>query len=313
MKILCITPIKHIDGIWEVLSSAGQILYHPYASQSDTYEIIQKECPVALFVNPNQMSFRLDRTVLTNCIKVICTASTGLHHIDVDYCENNNIKVISLITDYKTTNKISSTAELAFGLMLSLIRNIPSAYSSVQQYQWRYEPFIGRQLNALSVGIIGYGRLGSMMAHYCQTFGMQTYLCDPKLTNGYSLEDLVRKVDIVSLHVHLSSKTRHMINQRVLGQSKKGLYLINTSRGSVVDESAVIWALQEGILQGYATDVIEDELEDISKSQLIKASHRMNIIITPHIGGMTREAQQIAYKAAAAKLVNWIKGIKHEM
>lgn len=304
MKILCLTPIKHIQGVWGILESCGTIIYCPYSSASETMSIINKEEPDVLFVNPNQMSFKLDSSILSHCIKTICTASTGLHHIDVEFCQEHHIKVLSLTTDYSVIRNITSTAEMAFALMMSLIRNIPASFDSVKKYNWSYEKFIGRQLDRMSIGIIGHGRLGSMMNKYCRAFGAQVLLCDPAIdmNESYSLEEIVRLVDIISLHVHLKDDTYHMINRPILEKFKPGLYLVNTSRGSIVNENDIIWALENNILFGYATDVLEDELGNISHSKLIEASSDLNIIITPHIGGMTKEAQMIAYQAAANKL-----------
>jgi len=198
---------------------------------------------------------------------------------------------------------------MAFALMISLIRNVPSAFVSVQRHKWNYESFIGRQLDHLSIGLVGYGRLGKMMAKYCTAFGMRVILCDPyKLKGDYDFPlSHIMKQDVVSLHVHLNEDTRHMINDYSLEDAKDGMYLVNTSRGEVVDEEAVIRALESGKLAGYATDVISDELGNIENSKLIEASGNLNIIITPHIGGMTHEAQKIAYEAVAMNLIDWCK------
>ena len=158
-------------------------------------------------------------------------------------------------------------------------------------------------MNFLTVGIIGYGRLGRMMARYCSSFGSKVLVCDPycRRVNKVGLKELFDKSDIVSLHVHVTDETRHMIDENLLGNLETPVYLINTSRGEIVDEKAIIAALESGKLLGYATDVLEDEFGNIKNSDLTKRQD-LNIIITPHIAGMTKEARNIAYSAAVEKL-----------
>ena len=176
------------------------------------------------------------------------------------------------------------------------------SFHSVRDGNWDYEPYIGRQLKGLTVGIIGYGRLGKMMETYCHAFGMTVKIHDPY--EGYDDLDLVlRESDVISLHVHVTGKTVGMINGKTISKMKKKPYLINTSRGEVVYEKKVIEAIEEGKLSGYATDVITDEFGNIHNSKLVEFSMNPtnNVIITPHVGGMTWEGQTKAYKWAINK------------
>jgi D-3-phosphoglycerate dehydrogenase len=226
------------------------------------------------------------------------------------YCKENNIEVWHLAKDYELINQLPSTAEHAFGLMLSLIRKIPMSFHSVRDGNWDYEPYIGRQLKGLTVGIIGYGRLGKMMETYCHAFGMTVKIHDPY--EGYDDLDLVlRESDVISLHVHVTGKTVGMINGKTISKMEKKPYLINTSRGEVVYEKKVIEAIEEGKLSGYATDVITDEFGNIHNSKLVEFSMNPtnNVIITPHVGGMTWEGQTKAYKWA----INKFKGEQNEV
>ena len=313
-NILCITPVKHIYGVYDILESCGRVEYEPYATKVTTK--VKSDINDIIFTNPNEMTFRLDKHSIGKGVKVICTASTGTNHIDLDYCEERGIKVLSLTTDYDVIKRISSTAEMAFALMMALIRNLPDAFDSVKRAEWVYEPFIGRQLNSLKIGIVGYGRLGSMMADYCSAFGAKVYICDPykHVHDKYiatPLGSLFRTCDIVSLHVHLNEETRCMVSHSLLEECQ-GVYLVNTSRGDVVSERDVIWALEQGNLRGYATDVVSSELGDIENSPIIKRINDLNIIVTPHIGGMTKEAQEIAYTSAANKIQDYIRKLDHE-
>lgn len=315
-KIAVITPIKHLSLYQKIKNDFGNNFYYFPDGMSKKY-IRDSEINI-LFCNPNKQGYYIDSYLLSDTkINTIITASTGTNHIDLKYCQKNNIKIISLTKEIQTLEQISSTAEHAFGLMMSLIRKIPQSFDSVKNYQWNYESFLGHQLNTMNVGVIGYGRLGKMMTKYCASFDSQVYIYDPyvnvpvnwldhnQLVGFYhypesvdSIEILFELSDIISLHVHLTEETKYLINDILLKKLKKPKYLINTSRGEIVEESAIITALQDGRLTGYATDVLEDELKAISDSRLLKVTKEnpsLNIIITPHLGGSTIEAQEIAY------------------
>jgi D-3-phosphoglycerate dehydrogenase len=161
----------------------------------------------------------------------------------------------------------------------------------------------------MTVGIIGYGRLGKIFARFCEPFFKEIIVCDSyKKIKKYRQEGLCKLLlhsDVIVLHVHLNDETYHMINDKTISSyMKQGCYLINTSRGDVVDERAVIRGLKNNIISGYATDVLSDELgSNINKSPIIKEMNKgANIIVTPHIGGMTIEAQEIAYLHSIEKL-----------
>lgn len=304
MRILCLTPVKHIKGVCNTLASYGEVNYAEHVTKDEAANLISQGYDV-LFVNPNKMTYRLDEHVLRDSdVLCIATASTGTNHIDLEYCSNNNIQVISLTSD-DTIYEISSTAEHALALMLALIRNIPSAYDSVKKGHWDYQNYIGRQLNRLTVGIVGYGRLGNMMSRYCNGLGMRILVCDPYRSAPYpnvTLVKLAQSSDVVSIHVHLNKETTGLIDRDFLGNMRSNSYLVNTSRGGLVNESAVIESLENGTLAGYATDVVADELGCIDDSEIIKRADDLNILITPHIGGMTIDAQEIAYNRVAEKI-----------
>ena len=310
-NIVCITQLKHLDGVYDLLKEFGYVTYVPDITKEELKSTLFETKTKYLFTNPNKQPFILDEEVLKDSsIKVINTCSTGTNHIDMEYCKENNIEVWHLAKDYELINQLPSTAEHAFGLMLSLVRKIPMSFHSVKDGNWDYEPYIGRQLKGLTVGIIGYGRLGKMMETYCHAFGMTVKIHDPY--EGYDDLDLVlRESDVISLHVHVTGKTVGMINGKTISKMEKKPYLINTSRGEIVYEKKVIEAIEEGKLSGYATDVITDEFGNIHNSKLVEFSMNpnRNVIITPHVGGMTWEGQTKAYKWA----INKFKGVQNEV
>ena len=263
----------------------------------DEYDVI--------FCNPNKQNYMLDKNTLGAFKGTILTASTGLNHIDIKYCGEVGIKVLSHKDDMELLNQLPSTAELAFGLMSSMLRNIPSSFDDVKVGGWDYDMHMGHQLQGKTIGIIGYGRLGKMMYDYCWAFGMRVIAHDPYVDNlkYTSLDYVLKNSDIISLHVHANDETRHMINKKTLGKMKKNSYIVNTSRGEIVNEEDVVKSLKDGHLKGYATDVIEDEYGDKYRSPILNGVKKgLNIIVTPHVGGMTWEGQQKAYMWSISKL-----------
>ena len=308
MKIVCITPIKHLDEVYERLEQYGEVIYIPEISKLELTTLLSETPDIEyLFTNPNKQNFILDEEVLKNSnIKVINTCSTGLNHIDMDYCERNNVEVWSLKEDFELINDLPSTAELSFGLMMSLLRKIPEGFDSVKKGEWDYEPFIGRQVKGLTIGIIGFGRLGKITAELFKGWGVNILVSDPYVgTFEYEqveIKEIQKKSDVVFLHLHANKETRNMVDRELLSNMKKGSILINTSRGELVNEKDVINSIKEGHLGGYGTDVIADEFGDVKESELVEFSRENNnVVITPHVGGMTWEGQTKAYKWAIDK------------
>tara|TARA_B100000579_G_scaffold25171_1_gene17715 strand:+ start:6406 stop:7311 length:906 start_codon:yes stop_codon:yes gene_type:complete len=228
-------------------------------------------------------------------LKIIATPTTGLDHIDMDEAAKRKISVLSLKGEVEFLRTITSTAELAFGMILCLARKIVSAHNSVMSGEWNRSEFRGLTLQGKTLGVIGKGRLGSMVLRYGKSFGMNTIYTDPYVNGGVSMSNLLSESDFVSIHVPLNDETTGLISSENLGTIKKGSYIINTSRGKIVDEKAIIYALESKVLSGYATDVLSDELSsDVSKSLLLNyAKNNENVLLTPHIGGMSKESRQM--------------------
>ena len=304
-KIAVITPISHLKGIVELLLTKGRVLLYEESTKEEVREMLLTTKADIILCNPNQQTYKIDRELLegTN-VKLINTCSTGMNHIDVNYCKENNIKIHSLTRDMDLINNLPSTSELAFGLMLSLLRQIPQGQKHVSKYSWDYTQFVGRQIKDLKIGIVGYGRLGKMMEGYCKAFGAKTFIYDPYVNIFQTpLEQIFQECDVISLHVHVTDETKYMINKDLFDYIKKDCYIINTSRGEIVNENDIVEGLESGIITGYGTDVIENEFDDLTKSPIIKAMNfGENIIITPHVGGMTIEGQTKAYTWAINKL-----------
>ena len=309
MSIVCITPVKHLDGVYELLEQYDNVFYEPDITKNELKKLLITHEIEYLFTNPNKQSFILDRELLEHSsLKVINTCSTGLNHIDIDYCERNDIEVWSLKTDSELINDLPSTAELSFGLMMSLLRKIPEGFDSVKKGEWDYEPFIGRQVKGLTIGIIGYGRLGRITAELLKGWGVKILVNDPYVDVDNencirtTMHEVWKQSDVIFLHLHVTDTTRELVSGYFISNMKKGSILINTSRGELVNEKDIINSIKEGHLGGYGTDVIADEFGDVKESELVEFSRENdNVVITPHVGGMTWEGQTKAYKWAIDK------------
>lgn len=313
-KLLVITPIQHIDGLHSFLKKNFIVDIISDPKESHLIKIISKYN--SIFTNPNMSKVFISKKILKKAklLESICTASTGTNHIDLDFAKKNRIKIISLRNNLKIINQISSTAEHALSLMLSAVRNIIPSSESVKKNLWDYRPFVGRQLNQLTIGVIGYGRLGKMFTKFLTPIVKNIYVFEKnfqirlksKKVISSNLEKLLQKSDVISLHIHADQDNIEFINKNKLMKMKKNVILINTSRGEIINENDLVQFLKKNKEAKYYTDVISDELRNKYKSKIFKYNKKSNqIIITPHIGGMTIDAQKIAYFGAAKKLIKF--------
>lgn len=308
MKILVITPIQHIQGAVELLKSKGEVYLAENSTKEEVKLLIHSLGIEAILCNPNKQGYLIDEFLLeSSSISIINSCSTGTNHIDLEYCKRNNIEVLCLKKDYELINKLPSTSELALTLTLALLRKLIPSIEHTKKFKWDYEPFIGRMCSELTIGIVGYGRLGKIMAKICKPLFKKILIYDPHIeaeefSNSSSLEELFRTSDVISLHVHVEEQTKDLIDFNIIKCSQKSPILVNTSRGEIVNEKDVIRALKLGLISGYGTDVVTDEFGDLYDSPILKEQKNgLNIIVTPHTGGMTKEGQTLAYNYAINK------------
>jgi len=247
-------------------------------------------------------------------LKAIATSTTGLDHLDLEAAAERGIPVLSLRKDREFLDGVTATAELAWALLLACARRLPSAFSDVCQGHWEREHFVGHQLATKTLGILGCGRLGTILADYGRAFRMKVIGHDkapvsPEGIEMVSFDSLLRRSDVLSIHIHLTKETHGLIDRDALGKMKPGSILINTSRGAIIDEPALLEALTNGPLLAAGVDVVTDEWrEDMAEHPLIRhARSRDNLIITPHMGGATHESLEAAYLHTAKKLVQYFQ------
>ncbi|MDP2913208.1 MAG: NAD(P)-dependent oxidoreductase, partial [Candidatus Omnitrophota bacterium] len=240
--------------------------------------------------------FGKEKIDLASKLKVIASNTTGHPHIDADYAGKKGVKVITLKKYKEFLQKITPTAELTWGLIIALTRNMITAYRSVLEGRWDRRPFgASSMLSRMNLGIAGYGRLGKMVGRYGRSFGMAVRYYDPfvsSATGGIkrvnSLRELIKSSDIVTIHIPHNPGTENLFDRKTFSGFKKGSYLINTSRGELIDHEALLKCLEDGTLAGAALDVFEGEFKSdfsgiLKKHPLIKyAGKHANLIITPH-------------------------------
>ena len=228
------------------------------------------------------------REVLEKCenVKMLAVAFTGLDHVDLKYCEERGIKVQNC-AGYATT----AVAELTFGLLLDLCRNIGKCDTAARNGGTK-AGLIGFELEGRTMGIVGTGAIGARVAKLAAAFGMDViaYSRTPGKVAGVryvSLEELLAQADVVSLHVPLTDETRGMIGAEELALMKKTAVLVNTARGPVVDTKALADALNSSRIAGAAIDVFDKEPPLDADEPLINAK---NTVVTPHVAFATDES-----------------------
>jgi D-3-phosphoglycerate dehydrogenase len=241
-------------------------------------------------------------------LQAIGRAGVGVDNIDVDAATERGIVVVNA-----PTGNTFSAAELAFGLMLSMARNIPQAHGSLKQGQWRRSEFVGVELRGKSLGIIGLGRVGSELARRAAAFEMKIIAFDPFISEAHArnlgaeittVEDLLKRSDFVSVHTPLTDATKSLIGREELATCKPGVRFINAARGGIIDEQALLEAVQSGRVAGAAVDVFTKEPID-PENPLLKSDR---IVVTPHLGASTEEAQTNVAVDVAEEVVAILQG-----
>lgn len=311
-RILNAEPENYSPLALEILQGAGQVRLAALSRAELLAALAEVD---ALIV---RLAFQVDEEVFAAAphLRAVVSATTGLDHIDLAAAERHGVQVLSLRGEVDFLRSIPATAELTWGLLLALTRNIPSAFSSVLAGEWQRDRFKGHDLAGRRLAILGLGRIGSIVARYGLAFGMRVYAYDPHpltwvegVKRTESMEELLVAADVLSIHVPLNPQTVGLVGAEQLNRLPPGALLINTSRGDVLDESALLAALQSGRLAGAALDVLSNERSaGLGSSALVEyARTHANLLLTPHIGGATYESMAATEIFMAHKLVNFLR------
>jgi D-3-phosphoglycerate dehydrogenase len=240
-------------------------------------------------------------------LKVVGRAGVGVDNIDLESARARGITVVNA-PEAATV----AVAELTLGLMLALARQIPTADAGLRRAEWRKAELHGSELSGKTLGIIGVGRIGAAVASRAGAFGMRVLGHDPLLSDGelqrrgtepLSFDALLAESDYVCLHLPLTDETRGLIGRETLQRFKPGARLISAARGGIIDEAALLEALESGHLAGAGLDVYAEE----PPGELPLRRHP-NVVLTPHIGAQTQEAQSKAALDIAGEVLAALRG-----
>jgi glyoxylate reductase len=283
----------------EMLAGEFDVVEHPTEHERSEDDLItmlsEADAAITLLSDP------LTRRVLSSNhnLRIVANFAVGYNNVDVDAARELGIVVTNtpgVLTD--------ATADLTIALILAVTRRIVEGDREVRatgRCEWEPLKLLGVSLQGKRLGIIGMGRIGSAVARRATAFGLDVIHASRE--RGTPLGELLETSDIVSLHTPLTEGTRHIINREALARMKRGAYIVNTSRGALIDEDALCDALESGQIRGAALDVYERE--PVVNRRLLTMD---NVVIVPHIGSATEEARNAMAKSAATDVYRFLKG-----
>lgn len=286
-RILISDPLD-ASGL-EILRASGAELIELSAEDRPTLPARIADCDALVVRSMTKVTREL--LAAGRRLKVVGRAGIGVDNVDVKAATDLGI----LVVNAPTANMLSAT-EHTFALLLALARNVPAADASVRAGKWERSRFVGVELQGKTLGVVGLGRIGQRVAARARAFEMKVVAFDPFLDAAAArrldvelleLDELLARADVVTLHTPLSEQTRGLLGAERIGRMKAGALLVNCGRGGVVDEAALVAALDAGRLGGVALDVFAEE----PPTDWTLARHP-KVVSTPHIGAQTREAQE---------------------
>ena len=303
-KIL-ITDFVDEEGIREVMEGRVELCFDNFLTMEKLLEVIPEYDGIII-----RSRTRITREVIERGerLQVIGRAGIGVDNIDLEYATRKGIVVVNA-----PSGNIISTAEHTIALLFSLSRNIPQAYMSLKEGRWERERFMGREIRRKTLGILGLGRVGSEVARRAKALEMRVIAHDPFVSAEYaeslgvelvSREELFRESDFLTIHLPLTDSTRNCVGERELEMMKRDSFLINTSRGEIVDEEALLRALDEGKIRGAALDVFTREPPP-KDDPLV---NHPRVIATPHLGALTEEAQKMVAREIGEQVLLVLEG-----
>lgn len=294
----------------ELLKSKFEVIVNKEDRPMTREELLNygKDCDAIL----TQLTDKIDRTVFETCskVKIYANYAVGYDNFDVVEGLNSGVELTN------TPDVLSeTTAELAWALLFSVSRRIVEADKYLRAGNWKqFKPtlLLGQDLRKKTVGIIGAGRIGKSFVQKCKSYDMEILYHnrsrDEIFERSYNarwteLDELLELSDIISVHVPLTTETHHLINKQAFKKMKKNAILINTARGAVIDETALIHALEEKLIWGVGLDVFENE-PNVSE-ELLKFD---NVVLTPHIGSASEETRTEMGILAARNIIEVLEG-----
>lgn len=299
--------------ITDGLAENGQAYLREFAEVDDRTGISKEELHEIIgeydaMIVRSRTKVRVDTLLVAQKLKVVGRAGVGVDNIDLDAAKKRGVTVVN--SPSATTRAV---AELTLGLMLSMARFIPRADSTMKDGQWEKKSLRGTELRDKTLGIIGMGRIGEAVCHLAHAVGMRVIGYDPYLTAeeirmkraepSETVQPIYDQADYLTFHVPLTEETRGIVNTDSFGRMKRGIRIICTARGGVIDETALLEALNSGQVAAAALDVFQTEPP--GKTALVA---HPNVIATPHVGAQTHEAQSRAAAHISEEVMNALLG-----
>lgn len=288
MKVLITDKINESAG--KILDGVAEAVFLPTMSEDELCEKIGEYDGLMVRSQTKVTKKIIDAA---KNLKIIGRAGVGVDNIDIEAATQKGILVVN-----SPDGNTNAAAEHTIALMLAMSRNIPTAAISTKSGNWERSKFTGVEVYGKTLGIIGFGKIGSHVAKVAIALGMNVLVCDPYTSEQivekagakyvHSLDDFWGQCDFITVHVPKTRETAYLINKNTLNRMKRGVRIINCARGGIIDEAALKEALESGQVASAAIDVYENE-PDMSKCPL--CSCEANLVLTPHLGASTKEAQ----------------------
>lgn len=261
------------------------------------------------------MKVRIDAAMIAAApmLRVVTTATTGADHIDAGALAARGIPLLTLAGQRDVLSRLTAAAEHSWLLLMACARQLRGAVDHVMAGGWNRVEFPGVMLRGRTLGLIGCGRIGRCMARYARAFDMRVIGHDPLVEpwpdgiEPVDLPELFASADFVSVHVPLNDATRGLVSAALLARAR-GAVLINTSRGEIIDEAALLAALEDGRLAAAGLDVLTGEPDVVAHPLRVYATAHANVVITPHIGGFSPDAVAVAVEFAARRGMAALEG-----
>jgi phosphoglycerate dehydrogenase-like enzyme len=261
-----------------------------------------------------KVPFPAERLERAKALKLFITATTGATHIAATQLERRGIPLLTLKGQEHITRNITAAAELSWLLLMSAVRPFRAAIQEPLDGDWDRNKYPGTMLRGRTLGIVGCGRIGTWMSRYAAAFEMRVLGYDPFVPvfpdtiTPASLDTLLADSDVVTIHVSYSEASRNLLSRERIFHMKRGAVLVNTSRGELIDEAALLDALRQGHLSAAGLDVLQGE-PDIEDHPLVQyAREHTNLVITPHIGGFSPDALQIVLDFSCERIRQFFDG-----
>jgi len=308
MKKVLITEFMEQDSV-DKISENFEVTYDPSLHENhDSLSSLIANTDAVIVRNKTQLTEEL--LLKAKKLSFVGRLGVGLDNIDTDYCSNNDI-----IVQPATGMNADSVAEYVITCALSLLKNIPIAHNGTSSGQWPRTSIESRELGGKTFGILGFGVIAKKVCRLAQVFGAEVIAYDPFVTQSDASEFNVSLVeqeklfglsDVISIHLPLTNETRNLINENSFNLMKRNPIVINSSRGSIVNENDLISAYTNNLISGFALDVYSSEpvKEDFYK----QISNSMNCILTPHTSGVTTESNVRVSRFIAEKTISFLEG-----